>query len=148
MSYDTSREQLVSALLIGAYDNDRLLVHDLFRKLGWRLFEARGRRGALQCLERNPVQVVVAETDVRKWGWKDVLRDLQRFQKPPKLIVTSRHADEYLWAEALNVGAFDVLPQPLNCDEVERVIACARRHFGFEPMRAGSVATLPAAGAA
>jgi hypothetical protein len=33
---------------------------------------------------------------------------------PPVLIVTSRLADEYLWAEALNPGAYDVLASRLT----------------------------------
>jgi DNA-binding response OmpR family regulator len=143
-----SREQFVSALLVGTYEKDRLLIHDIFQRLGWRLFEARDRKRAMHCLERNPVQVVIAEVDVPKWDWRRVLRDLRRFAKPPQLIVTSRHADEYLWAEALNIGAYDVLPQPLQRDEVERVVAAARRHFESEYLRAAASAPLSVLGAA
>jgi DNA-binding response OmpR family regulator len=119
----------VSALLVGEYKIDRLLVRDLFRKLGWRLFEARDRRQAWRCLERNPVHVVIAESDVPRWSWKRVLRDLRRLMPPPQLIVASRTADDYLWAEVLNIGGYDVLPQPFERDEVERVVASAGRHY-------------------
>ena len=44
---------------------------------------------------------------------------------PPLLIVTSRFADERLWAEALNVGAYDVLAKPFERDEVNRVLTSA-----------------------
>jgi DNA-binding response OmpR family regulator len=131
----TSREHTVSALLIGAYEKDRLLVHEIFRKSGWRLFEAHDRRKAMDCLQRNPVHVVIAESDVPKWNWKSVLHDLRQLRKPPQLIVTSRNADDYLWAEALNVGAYDVLAQPFERDEVERVVASARRHFDSQHLR-------------
>ncbi len=142
------REQSVSALLVGAYEKDRLLIHEIFQKLGWRLFEAHDRKRAMQCLQRNPVQVVITETDVQKWNWKNVLNDLRGLAKPPQLIVTSPHADDYLWAEALNIGAYDVLPRPFQRDEVERVIASARRHFESAHLREGSRVALPAAGAA
>ncbi len=144
----TSREHTVSALLIGAYEKDRLLVHEIFRKFGWRLFEARDRRKAMDCLQRNPVHVVIAETDVPKWNWKNMLHDLRKLTKPPQLIVTSRNADDYLWAEALNVGAYDVLAQPFERDEVERVVASARRHFDSEHLRASRPEPLPAASVA
>jgi len=123
--------------MVGAYERDRRLVHDIFRKFGWLLFEAKDRRRALQCLGRNPVHVVIAETDVPDWSWKRVLQDLRGLERPPQLIVASRHADDYLWAEALNVGAYDVLSQPFERDEVERVIESARRHFQVQPMPAG-----------
>ncbi len=146
--HNDPREPSVSALMVGAYEADRSLIHEIFQKLGWRLFEAPDRKQAMQCLERNPVQVVIAESDVPRWDWRHVLGDLRRLAKPPQLIVTSRHADEYLWAEALNIGAYDVLPQPLQRDEVERVIASARRHFESELLRANGSTSLSVAGAA
>ena len=48
---------------------------------------------------------------------------------PPVLIVTSRLADEYLWAEALNLGAYDVLAKPFDASEVIRVLYSAWRHW-------------------
>ena len=133
---DPKAESLVSALLVGDYEADRLLMHDVFRDSGWRLFEARDRRSALRCLNRNPVHVVVAKKSVRDWSWKRLLADLRRRVRPPQLIVTSQLADERLWAEALNCGAYDVLAEPLHRDEVQRVIASARRHFDL-PVQTG-----------
>jgi hypothetical protein len=54
---------------------------------------------------------------------------LQGLAKPPQLIVTSRTADESLWAEVLNIGGYDVMALPFERLEVERVIASASRHF-------------------
>ena len=135
MTQPTS-ESLVSALLVGEYQQDRPLVHDVFQTLGWRLFEARDRYRALRCLASNPVHVVLAESNVPNWSWRRMLRDLRRRAHPPQLIVTSRTADDYLWSEVLNIGGFDVLAQPLEPEELERVIASARRHFGVPPRRA------------
>jgi|SRR5581483_5156085 len=130
-----AREMPVSALLIGEYATERLLVHEIFRKCGWRLFEARDRKHALQSLENNPIQVVITESDLPKWDWRKVLKDLHRFDFPPQLVVTSRTADEHLWAEVLNIGAYDVLAQPLDREEVERVVAAASRHFEHQQVR-------------
>jgi DNA-binding response OmpR family regulator len=122
-------EHPISALLVGDFETDRLLVHDIFRLHGWRLFEARDRRHSLECLAKNQVQVVIAESELPAWNWKRILSDLRRLSPTPQLVVTSRTADDYLWAEVLNVGGYDVLPQPLERDEVERVVASARRHY-------------------
>ena len=48
---------------------------------------------------------------------------------PPLLIVTSRLADERLWAEALNLGAWDVLARPFDEDEVSRIVSVAGQHW-------------------
>ena len=132
-------EFFVSALLAGDFEDDRLLIHEAFRTMGWRLYEAGGRKQAIQCLRRRPVQVVVAKTDIPDWSWKRVLHDLRELPEPPQLVVVSRLADDSLWSEALNWGAFDVLAEPFQRDEIIRVVASARRHF--EPMRrvAGAV---------
>jgi DNA-binding response OmpR family regulator len=124
-----ARDHCVSALLVGEYESDRQLLQGVFRDAGWRLFEVSDRKQALDCLQREPVQVVISEKNGPRWHWKRLLNDLRQLAHPPQLIVTSRTADDYLWAEVLNIGGFDVLPQPLDRDEVERVVAAAQRHF-------------------
>ena len=54
----------VSALMVGEFESDRPLVQGLFSKLGWRLYEAQTRSEAIECLKRNPVQVVMAESEL------------------------------------------------------------------------------------
>jgi DNA-binding response OmpR family regulator len=127
-------ENSVSALLVGAYERDRQLVRDIFRASGWRLFEAQDRNRAIRCLDRHPIHVVIAETDLPDWNWRTALQELRGLDKPPQLIVTSRNADDRLWAEALNMGAYDVLSQPFERVEVARAVESARRHFEVRPM--------------
>lgn len=43
--------------------------------------------------------------------------------------MTCRVADDSLWAEALNVGAYDVLAKPLDRTEVTRVLSLAWLHW-------------------
>ena len=54
-------------------------------------------------------------------------------QTPPLIIVTSRLADERLWAEVLNLGGFDVLSRPYDAREVRHVIAQAWRSWHSRP---------------
>jgi DNA-binding NtrC family response regulator len=139
-------ESSVSALLVGIKDSDRRLIHEICRHVGWRLFEARNRRQALCCLARNPVHLVIAEKDAPHWDWKGVLNDLRLLAHPPQLIVASRNADDYLWAEALNIGAFDVLARPFQRDEAERVMISAGRHSVVSPARSEGALTAGGAG--
>ena len=108
-------------------------MNQIFQHSGWRLLEARDRRRALDCLSRNSVHVVIADSDAPSWNWKRVLRDLRRLTRPPELVVTSRLADDGLWSEVLNLGGYDVLVRPLATEEVERVVAAARRQFDRRP---------------
>ena|ERR1035441_5587617 len=54
-------------------------------------------------------------------SWTQLLDEIRLLSIPPFLIVTSRVADDYLWAEALNLGAYDVLAKPLDRTEVTRI---------------------------
>lgn len=135
----------VSALLVGEYGPDRLLLHDVFRAHGWRLLEARDRRRAMRLLACHPVQVVIAREGERAWTWQRVLRDLRALRQQTQLVVAAPSADDRLWAEVLNCGGFDILIQPFVREEAERVIAAARRKCGAQSERALPAATLGAA---
>ena len=126
------RTPVVSALVVGTADPDQAKLEAIFRGCGCKLRYARTRQEAREILESNPVGVVVAESDVEEGGWREMLDDLQQRPDPPLLVVTARLADESLWAEALNMGAYDVLAKPLDAEEVARVIGAALRHFENE----------------
>jgi len=133
---DTAHKCSVSALFVGEYEDERSLVREVFRECGWQFFEAPDRRRSTRCLRRHPVHVVIARRDMPDGSWRELLRHLRRLMRPPLLIVTSRTADEHLWAEVLNLGGYDVLAQPFEREEMVRVIASARRHFDYRPERA------------
>ena len=54
-----------------------------------------------------------------------MLARLQELPHPTPLIVPDRLADEALWAEVLNLGAYDLVSEPFDHTEVTRVIELA-----------------------
>lgn len=84
---------------------------------------------ALTELKENRIPIVLCENDVLRDSWRGLLVELAKFPDPPLLIVTSRLADERLWAEALNLGAWDVLATPLDGEEVHRTLNSAWLHW-------------------
>jgi FixJ family two-component response regulator len=64
--------------------------------------------------------------------WQDLLHELQQMEGPPPLIVADRLADERLWAEVLNLGAYDLLAKPFDSREVLHAITAACRHHENE----------------
>ena len=81
--------------------------------------------GALRALENDRIPIVLSECDLGKHTWRTLLARLEQLQDPPFLIVGSRSADEFLWAEALNLGAYDVLAKPFRASEVVRTLGLA-----------------------
>jgi len=58
-----------------------------------------------------------------------MLEYTNRLPNAPSLIVTSRLADDRLWVEALNLGAWDVLAKPFDRSEVIRNMKSAWQHW-------------------
>jgi DNA-binding response OmpR family regulator len=60
-------------------------------------------------------------------SWNDLLNEMRTMECPPPLIVTDRLADERLWAEVLNLGAYDLLTIPFDAKEVLHAVSTACR---------------------
>lgn len=92
----------------------------------WILHRAFDLREATELLRaRTGTPVVVCERDLQPTAWKQLLVELAAVAEPPLLIVTSRCPDERLWAEALNLGAHDVLAKPIDSWELTRTLHSA-----------------------
>jgi len=108
----------------------------------WKLDTSVSLRAAVPALALQGLQIVVCEKSLGPDSWRDLLDRTRQLLDPPSLIVASRVADEYLWAEALNLGAYDVLAAPFEPAEVVRVLSSAwlhrkhRREFPVKTMHA------------
>jgi FixJ family two-component response regulator len=79
--------------------------------------------------------------------WKDVLAQTTLMPHSPLMVVTYRLADGHLWAEALNLGAYDVLAKPFDATEVTRTLSLAWVHWRIHDDAAQRPARFKAAGA-
>ena len=118
-----------SALLqISSRIEDHSTLRMILHRSPWAIhsvFSANDALGFL-CDDDRIVPVVICEECLPDGDWRFVLRELDRLPVKPALIVSARLADENLWAEALNLGAFDVLLRaPFEAEEVIRVTESA-----------------------
>ena len=95
----------------------------------WRIHSALSLRSASVFLRAHIVPLVICEHDLMPGTWTQLLDEIRLLSIPPFLIVTSRVADDYLWAEALNMGAYDVLAKPFDVTEVTRILSSAWLHW-------------------
>ena len=99
-------------------------------RAAWRLVRSASLAEATGTLKANCYPVVLCERDLNPGDWRDLLRSTFELPDPPAIVVTSRHADDHLWAEALNLGAYDVLTKPFERCEVMRVLDSACSWWG------------------
>ena len=126
----------VTVLSVSPVQDDHISLKAIFDRSGWTLYtdsrwalqSTMDLESALVYLRENRISLVVTECDLAPGSWRDLLAETFALSDPPLLIVTSRLADECLWAEALNLGAYDVLVKPFECEEVIRVLSLAWLH--------------------
>ena len=121
----TDLRNTVTVLSVTPYEEDQLGLQNIISHSKWRLYEADRLESALAVMHEHKVGVVLSEKDLPPHSWTDMLQAIHHFQDAPAVIVASRLADDRLWAEALNLGAYDVLAKPFDRDEVLRSVSLA-----------------------
>ena len=115
----------ISILLIGPVDSRRSTLRNILTLPQWEICEAASYSEAVRILDNRCIAVTICDTEIEDGNWQVLLADLQGRANPPNIIVSSRLADERLWAEVLNLGGYDVLVQPFDRGEVLRVARMA-----------------------
>ena len=87
------------------------------------IFLASDFREAQQKLsEPTSYDLLLADAELPDGSWRDLVQLLLELKKPSEMIVCSRCGDEELWAEVLQCGAYDLLVEPYERQEVHRII--------------------------
>ena len=66
--------------------------------------------------------LLLADAELPDGSWRDLLQLLLELKSTSEMIVCSRCGDEGLWAEVLQCGAYDLLVEPYERQEVQRII--------------------------
>jgi DNA-binding NtrC family response regulator len=100
----------------------------MLRTVSVALDHADGVQHARIMLQQATYDVILTEAALSDGRWLDVLQLAREIPSEPKVIVTDPLADARFWAEALNLGAYDLLAQPFYEPEVRRILynACSR----------------------
>ena len=116
---DNSSSLSRSLLSVSPFREDHETLRVFVEPLRVPITEACSRREALWAMVNQRFGLILCEAHL---NWKDILSYLAEVLDPPLLVITSR-MDERLWAEAINLGSWDVLVKPFNGAEVRRVVS-------------------------
>jgi CheY-like chemotaxis protein len=83
----------------------------------------------LAALRKHRIPIVLCDRDGQPEAWREIVRASKDLPAPPCVIVTSRLADDRLWMELLNCGAFDLLAKPFDKPDVIRIVHAAWVHW-------------------
>jgi DNA-binding NtrC family response regulator len=117
----------VAVLVITTDEGDRLFMAAALEASRWKPHFAKDGSEARALLAAQFIPVVIMDGDAQAPSWRELLEQMPGAEASPgpKFIVVSRLADDRLWAEVLNLGGYDLLPKPLDADEVTRVVRSA-----------------------
>jgi DNA-binding NtrC family response regulator len=137
------RNKAATVLVVGASKDDRDALQRILGKSSWDLRSVPSCGEACAFLDGNPVPVLICGCDTPSVNWRDLAKHLAGMPQAPRLIVSSRFADEYLWAEVLNLGGYDLLVSPFDSGEVLRIVDLARYSWETERRRSMKSAEMP-----
>ena len=129
---ETSPTRTVTVLCVSPIAEDHFSLQAIFNHSRWQLYRADCLASAQAILRRCKIGVVICERNLSPGSWVDMLAEARLLPTAPSLIVTSRLADDALWAEALNLGAYDVLAKPFDHSELVRSVTSAWLHWFHE----------------
>jgi len=123
----------IAVLSVSSAEEDHFHLQDIFSSPERTLYPdiaftltAKSTIGAAKnALQRGRISIVICEHDLMPGSWMELLDFAERLPSPPPVIVTSRVADERMWAEVLNLGGYDVLARPFSSEEVIRTVTSA-----------------------
>jgi DNA-binding NtrC family response regulator len=132
----------VRVLVIAPAQEDVVALRHIFGHSKWVLETARTYAEAREAIETRTPPVLICESRLPDGDWTHVLSAVTELPNPPRVIVTSLHADERLWADVLDRGGYDVLAKPFDGREVVRVVSLAWRQWKDEAERSARRTTL------
>ena len=115
----------VRALVISSQDSHLADLQDVFNSCGWEMYCVPSLRDGFSSFQYMAPVIVICDDQLADGDWKLALDAIMKADCPPPMIVTSRIADNHMWAEVLNLGAYDLLAKPYDAAAVIQVVGSA-----------------------
>lgn len=128
----------LTVLQVSPTPADHHALREIFRQTGWALHVVGSLGEGLRRLRRADLPIVISERDFPDGNWEVLLNASRGLPAPPRVVVSSRLADERLWSVVLNLGGFDVLTIPFERREVHHVVTHAWDSWNREQRSARS----------
>jgi DNA-binding NtrC family response regulator len=125
---DKLRKTSSSVLFVSPHTDDADRLSQMLSPLPLVFDHVPDLQQARDTFHRHGYRVILTEAGLPDGSWHDVLALSREAWPAADVIVTDLHADARFWAEALNLGAYDLLVKPFCESEVRRILthACSR----------------------
>jgi DNA-binding response OmpR family regulator len=124
---ETMPEVSIKLLLVTPDDDLYLSVHKAAKRCGWRIERVRSVEESLHLLDTFRPLLVIYDWTPEEDDWRLAIDRLSAEPDHPCILLASRVIDEYLWAELVTHGGFDVISRSADTDQLIRSVRFAHR---------------------
>lgn len=125
-------EPRLSILAVCLFLEDRFLLERLASRHGWNLHFAPSPGEGFRMASRYAFDLILCDRYQPGHPWREVLDRLSAGSPHSCLLLVSPSADDYLWGEAAQHGAHDIMIRPLREAAALRAIETARLRLWFD----------------
>lgn len=136
----------VSVLAVSPHPEDHRALENIFAHTNWQLRTVGSYSEAAAALQLASYPVVICDYRLPDGSWQDVETLCRTRTGHCRVVVSSRNADDGMWAEVLNEGGYDCLLKPFRRDEVATLVSLAWRSWKNECERTAPKQLRAAAG--
>jgi hypothetical protein len=133
---DSEDQNLIRLLVVTRDDNFFLSVHEVATGCGWEARMVRTVERGLQILDEFRASVAIYDRAATEDNWRLDVERLTAGPDHPCVLLASPVDDEYLRAELVRHGGFDVIPRSADADRLVRNIQFAY-FFRISKVRGG-----------
>ena len=110
-------------LVVVSESPDFVAVYAHLQPAGVTVCRADGLLDAILRQAHSPASVILCDADCV--DWKEAVNLFQRLKTLGAVVLLTRLADDRLWLEALDAGAFDLLEKPYRPKDLRWVVSTA-----------------------
>jgi DNA-binding NtrC family response regulator len=116
-------------MVLHTEDRDVVDLIGILRGFGYNVEWSTTLSDGLAGLRTTAVPAIICESNLPDGNWKDLVQHVSSFEPHPLVIVSDQDADDRLWADVLTAGAYDLLQEPFEADEVIRSLSLAIQYW-------------------
>lgn len=100
----------------------RLLLHEIFKKEGYEVFQAANGFQAIDIVVKDCPDLVILDMKIPGMDGVEILKRIKEINKEIKVILMTAYGELDIIEEAKKLGALRYFPKPFDIDEIKEVV--------------------------
>ncbi len=124
-SSEGPRRQGLTMIAVLGEEGDREVVATFCRHYHWEVLFLKTCQEALSLVDDLKPQIILMDRDAAGADWRAEMSSLASASSGACIMLVSRVVDDQLWNEVVLNGGYEVLPKPIQREEVSRAVRLA-----------------------